>query len=255
MWDTLIINPMINILLFIYSMIGDFGIAIILFTILIRLITYPLNLKQMKGQQQLQELQQSKKYQDLMKKYKDTPEKLQQEQMKMYQEMGINPLASCLPTLIQFPIIIGLYQAIIQALASTPVQLLNLSSHIYPFIDAANVIPLDNQFLWMNLSQPERLNLSFLPFGIPVLAIVVLVTTYLQSALMTPPSTPGDGGGQAASMTKAMNLYMPLFMGYLALTLASGLSLYFVISNLVTIVQYAAMGKLNWKKLIPARNK
>lgn len=254
MWDALIINPMINILLWIYSLIGDFGIAIILFTILIRLITYPLNLKQMKGQKELQELQNSKRYQEIQKKYKNDREKLQQEQMKLYQELGINPLSSCLPTLIQFPIIIGLYQAIIQALAATPTQLLSLQSHIYPFIDAANIIPLDNDFLWMNLGQPERLIIPGLSFGIPVLAIVVLITTYLQSKLMTPATTPGDGG-QGAQMTKAMNLYMPLFMGYLALTFASGLSLYFVVSNLVTIAQYAAMGKLNWRNLIPVRNK
>ncbi len=252
MWDTLIINPMINTLLWIYSLVGDFGIAIILFTILVRLLTYPLNLKQIKGQQALQDLQKSKEWQDLAKKYKDDKQKMQQEQMKLYQEMGINPLAPCLPTLIQFPIIIGLYQAIIQALAVTPVQLINLSGHIYPFIDAASLIPLDNQFLWMNLSQPERLELSFLPFGIPILAIFVVVTTYLQSKLMTPASQPGDQGAQ---MTQAMNLYMPLFMGYLALTFASGLALYFVISNLVTIAQYAAMGKLNWNNLIPGRNK
>lgn len=252
MWDTLIINPMINTLLWIYSLVGDFGIAIILFTILVRLLTYPLNLQQMKGQQALQDLQKSKEWQDLAKKYKDDKQKMQQEQMKLYQEMGINPLAPCLPTLIQFPIIIGLYQAIIQALAVTPVQLISLSGHIYPFIDAAGLIPLDNQFLWMNLSQPERLELGFLPFGIPILAIFVVVTTYLQSKLMTPASQPGDQGAQ---MTQAMNLYMPLFMGYLALTFASGLALYFVISNLVTIVQYAAMGRLNWNNLIPGRSK
>lgn len=77
----------------------------------------------------------------------------------------------------------------------------------------------------------------------------MLVTTYVQSKLMTPVSQPGDQGAQ---MTQAMNLYMPLFMGYLALTFASGLALYFVASNLVTIAQYALMGKLNWDNLLPA---
>jgi YidC/Oxa1 family membrane protein insertase len=250
MWDTLIINPMINTLLWIYSVIGDFGIAIILFTILVRLITYPLTVQQMRGATAMQEMQKSKKYQDIAKKYKDDKQKLQQEQMKLYQEMGINPLGSCLPTLIQFPVIIGLYQGIIQALAVTPIQLINLSSHIYPFIDAARLIPLDNQFLWMDLSQPERLNLPFLSFGIPILAIVVVVTTYLQSKLMTPTAQPGEQGAQ---MTQAMNLYMPFLMGYLALTFASGLSLYFVASNLVTIIQYALMGKLDWKNLMPGK--
>jgi YidC/Oxa1 family membrane protein insertase len=71
----------------------------------------------------------------------------------------------------------------------------------------------------------------------------------MQSRLMTPVAQPGEQGAQ---MTQAMNLYMPLFMGYLALTFASGLALYFVASNMVTIGQYAVMGKLNWNNLMPA---
>ncbi len=250
MWDTFILNPMVNALLWIYSILGGFGISIIIFTILVRLLTFPLTAQQLKGAQAMQEFQKSKKWQDLQKKYKDDKQKLQQEQMKLYQEMGINPFASCLPTVIQFPIIIGLYQAIIRALAVTPIQLLDLSGHIYPFINGAKLIPLDNHFLWMDLSQPERLIIPGLAFGIPILAIIVVVTTYLQSKLMTPPGQPGDQGAQ---MTQAMNLYMPLLMGYLALTFASGLSLYFVASNLVTIIQYAAMGKINWRNLIPTK--
>lgn len=250
MWDTLIIDPMINTLLWIYTILGSFGIAIIVFTILVRLITYPLTAQQMRSAQKMQELQQSKKFQDLKKKYKDDAQKMQQEQMKLYQEMGVNPLGSCLPTLIQFPIIIGLYQAIIRALAVTPTQLFDFSKHIYPFIDASVLIPLNNQFLWMDLSQPERLIIPGIPFGIPVLAIVVVVTTYLQSKLMTPATA---GGEQGAQVTQAMNLYMPFLMGYLALTFASGLSLYFVASNLVSIAQYALMGKLNWSNLVPGR--
>jgi YidC/Oxa1 family membrane protein insertase len=250
MWDLLILNPMTNLLLWIYSVIGGFGMAIIIFTILIRLLTYPLTAQQLKSAQAMQEMQKSKKWADLQKKYKDDKQKLQQEQMKLYQEMGVNPLGSCLPTVIQFPIIIGLYQAIIRALAVTPVQLLDLSSHIYPFVNAARLIPLDNHFLWMDLSQPERLIIPGLSFGIPILAIIVVVTTYMQSKLMTPTAQPGDQGAQ---MTQAMNLYMPLLMGYLALTFASGLSLYFVASNLVSIIQYAAMGKTNWRNLIPGK--
>lgn len=247
MWDTLILNPMTNTLLWIYSAVGNFGLAIILFTILVRLLTHPLMVSQIRGAQKMQEFQSSKQWQDLQKKYKDDKQKLQQEQMKLMQELGINPFASCLPTLIQFPIIIGLYQAIMRALAVTPLQMVEFASHIYPFLDVSALVPINNRFLWMDLSQPERLNI--LGVGIPVLAIVVLVTTYLQSKLMTPPTAqPGD---QSAQMTQMMNLYMPLLMGYLALTFASGLSIYFVTSNLVTIGQYAAMGKINWGNVIP----
>jgi len=253
MWETLIIAPFTNVLLFIYDFIGNnFGIAIILFTILIRLLIYPLTISQMKGTQKMQDLQKDKRWIEMQTKYKNDKEKLAQEQMKLYQELGINPFGACLPTLIQFPLIIGLYQSLIRAMASTPTELLNLSKLIYPFIDMAAIIPLNNHFLWMDLAQPERLYLPFLPnFGIPVLAIVVVATTYLQSKLMTPPTAnPNDQGAQ---MTKMMNLYMPFFMGYLAWTLASGLSLYFVISNLIGILQYALMGKLNWKNLLPKK--
>jgi len=246
---------MINALLWIYNILGhNFGLSIILFTVLIRLITYPLTAQQLKSSQALQELQKSKKWQEIQKKYKNDKEKLAQEQMKLYQEMGINPFGSCLPTLIQFPIIIGLYQAVIRALASTPVQLLDLSRHVYPFFTQfSSLVPLNSHFLWMDLGQPERLYLPFLPgVGIPVLAILVVITTYLQSKLITPPSANPDD--QTAQMGKAMNLYMPLFIGYLSMVYASGLALYFVASNLVGIAQYAAMGRLNWKNLFASKS-
>ena len=98
----------------------------------------------------------------------------------------------------------------------------------------------------MDLNQPERL--MIFGIGIPVLAVLVVVTTYLQSKLMTPAAQPGEQGAQ---MTQAMNLYMPLLMGYLAYSFASGLALYFITSNLVSIGQYAAMGRLNWRNLLP----
>lgn len=248
LWDTIIINPMVNILLLIYSVIGNFGIAIILFTLLIRLITHPLSVQQIRSGQKMQEMQRSKEWQELQKKYKDDKAKLQQEQMNLYKEMGINPLGSCLPTLVQFPIIIGLYQAIIRVLGGSPVQMVDLYQHVYSFVPIARLVPIEEQFLWMDLSQPERFYI--LGFGIPLLAIIVVVTTWIQSRLMTPPAQPGEQGAQ---MTQAMNMYMPLLMGYLALTFAAGLSIYFITSNVATIVQYAAMGKVNWKNLLPGK--
>lgn len=246
MWDMLIINPMLNTLLWIYSILGNFGLAIILFTILVRMVTYPLTIQQLKGASKMQEMQKSKEYLAMQKKYKKDKQKLQQEQMKLYKEKGVNPLGSCLPTLIQFPVIIGLYQSIIRALAVTPMQMTALFYNIYPFSDVAKLLPIDSTFLWMDLSQPERLYVF--GYGIPVLAIIVLITTYFQSRLITPPSQPGEQGAQ---MTQMMNLYMPLLMGYLALTFAAGLALYFVTSNVITILQYAFMGKANWKNLNP----
>jgi YidC/Oxa1 family membrane protein insertase len=261
LWDAIIIQPFINVLLFIYNAVGgNFGIAIILFTILIRLITHPLMVQQIKGSAGMQELQKNPRWIEAQEKYKNDKEKLSQEQMAIYKEMGISPFGACLPMLIQFPIIIGLYQVIIQAMANTPLDLLKLVRHIYPWLvnifpnmTVASLVPLNNTFLWMDLGQPERVNIPGIPFGIPVLAVLVVITTFLQSKLMAPPSAnPKD---QSAQMTGIMNLYMPIFMGWLAYTLASGLALYFVVSNLAGIAQYAILGKANWKALLPGQKK
>ena len=251
MWNTFILAPMVNVLIWIYNLIlHNFGLAIIIFTILIRLLTYPLTAQQLKGQQKMQELQNSKKWQEVQKKYKDDKEKLAQEQMKVYKELGINPLGSCLPLIIQFPIMIGLYQSITRAMASAPIQLLNLSRDLYSFIPASTLIPLNSKFLWMDLGMPEIASphaLVILGFAVPILTIIVVATTWLQSRLMTPPPTnPGD---QSAQMGKMMNLYMPVLMGWIAYSLASGLAIYFIMSNLLGIAQYALMGKANWSNL------
>ncbi|HLE92084.1 MAG TPA: YidC/Oxa1 family membrane protein insertase, partial [Anaerolineales bacterium] len=162
-----------------------------------------------------------------------------------------------LPTLIQFPIIIALYQSIIRALASTPLDLLKLSRSIYPALNVSDLIPLNSKFLWMNLGQPEGIplpfDISFLPYGFPLLAIIVAITTYIQAKLTMPASTnPND---QSAAMSKMMSVYMPLMLGYFALTFASGLSVYFITSNVLGIVQYAMQGKANWRNLLPGGQK
>jgi YidC/Oxa1 family membrane protein insertase len=252
MWDTYIVIPLTNLLLWIYEIIGhNFGMAIILFTILIRLVTWPLNAQQMKGAQGMQELQSDKEWQAIQKKYAKDKEKLAQEQMRIYKERGISPFASCLPTLIQFPIIIGLYQAIIRALAATPLSLLNLSRSIYPFLNVANIFPLNSRFLWMDLGRPE--SIPVFGFALPTLAIIVALTTYIQSKLTMPATS--TGGDQSAMMGNMMSIYMPLLLGYFALTFASGLSVYFITSNLLGIVQYGTMGKANWRNLLPGGNK
>jgi len=256
MWDAIIISPAINVLLFIYNLIGrNFGIAIVLFTILIKLITHPLTAKQIKSTKAMQALQSDPKWIDIQKKYKNDKEKLAQEQMSIYKERGVSPFASCLPTLIQLPIIIGLYQAIIQTMGSTPAQVLNLTGRITPFLtnlfsfipwlkDPITLIPLNSQFLWMDLGKPERLLIPGISFGIPILAIIVVATSYLQSKVMAPP--PSDPSAQQMGM---MNVYMPLMMGYFAYSFASGLALYFVVSNVLTVLQYTALGGKSLKSL------
>lgn len=261
MWNQIILYPFTNALMWIYDTIGhNFGIAIILFTILIRVVTWPLNATQLKSAKVMQDLQQDKDWQDIQKKYAKDKEKLAQEQMRVYKERGINPFASCLPTLIQFPIIFGLYGSITHALFTTPYGLLQLARSLYPFFDAAALIPLNSKFLWMNLGQPEGIpfpagiTFGFLPYGFPTLAIIVAITTYLQTKLTMPP-TSTDGSGQGAMMGNMMSVYMPLLLGYFALNFASGLAVYFITSNLLGIMQYAAMGRVNWRNLLPGASK
>jgi len=250
LWNLLIITPFTNVLLYIYNLVGlNFGVAIILFTILIRVVTHPLMAAQIKGSTGMQKLQSDPRYKEMQEKYKNDKEKLAAEQMKLYKELGINPVATCLPTLIQFPLIIGLYQSLIHVMANSPLDVLTLSRHLYSFIDINTILPINNQFLWMDLSQPESVKVPFLSFGIPVLALLVMATTYIQSKLMAPPAAnPQD---QSAMMGNMMNIYMPFLMGYMALTLNSGLALYFLASNVVSVAQYAILGKVNWSSLIP----
>jgi len=250
-WDA-VVAIMINVMVFIYGLVGNnFGLAIILFTILIRVITWPLNAQQMKGATAMQALQTDKEWLAIQKKYEKDREKLAQEQMRIYRERGINPFGSCLPTLIQFPILFALIPAITYAIGSTPLSLLKLSRSLYDFQNAATLIPLNSKFLWMDLGLPERTLL--LGFSIPVLALIVGLTTYVQTKLTMPPSAnPND---QAAQTSKMMAIYMPVMLFFFSVNYASGLAVYFITSNILAIVQYAMMGKVNWRNLLPGGQK
>jgi YidC/Oxa1 family membrane protein insertase len=250
MWNTFILEPMINALILIYQFLGqNFGLSILVFTAVVRVITLPLTYQQMKSTMVMAEIQGSDRYKKMQEKYKGDKQKLSEEQMKLFREVGYNPFSGCLGLIIQFPIIIGLYQAIIRTMAATPLQLFDLSKFIYSFVPSG-LIPLNSQFLYMNLGQPERLSLSFLPFDIPVLTILVVISTYLQTKLTTPTSPDSQG----SQMTQMMSLYMPLLLGYFAYTLASGLALYFVASNLLGILQGLIMKRVR-EQNPPAKSK
>lgn len=254
-WNLFVINPFTNILLLIYALVGNFGLAIILFTILIRLATHPFMAAQIKSTAAMQALQQSDEWKKMQEKYKGDQEKIGQETMRLYQEHGISPFASCLPMLLQFPIMIGFYQSIVHAIGTTPMQLLGVVRSIYPWLaqitPAASLpalIPIQSHFLWMDLGQPERVFLGFLPtVGIPVLAIIVGVTTFLQTKLTMPaPTGPND---QSAQMSQSMSMMMPVMLFMFTINYASGLAIYLITSNVIGILQYAAMGKINWNGL------
>ena len=239
MWDTLIINPFTNVLLLIYDLLGhDFAIAIIVFTVLVRLITYPLTVQQQKSTKAMQQMQ--PQLQALQKKHAKDKEALNKETMKLYQEAGINPLGGCLPMLLQFPVFIGLYQVIMLVMAIGPLQLFNLSKHLYSFLpQLAPLLPLNNRFLWLDLGQPDLFY---------ILPVLVVVTTWWQQKVMTPPSA----DPQSQAMNKQMALMMPLMFGYFVMISPSGLGLYWLISNLIGVAQYWMVGRSQTPATAPA---
>lgn len=254
MWD-LILNPFITVLTFLYSVLNhDIVLSIVVFTILIRLLTYPLTIQQQRSAKAMQELQ--PKLKKLQEKYKNDREKLSQEQMQLYKEHGVNPFGGCLPLIIQFPILIGLYQAIIHSLAATPLQLLDLSGR-FLISGLDSLVPLNNMWLGMNLTKAPGDN-PYLAYALPVL---VLATTWLQSKLTLPPTPPPSDDPEAKpdqtqAMTQSMTTIMPLMFGFFSLQFSVGLSIYFIVSNIVGIVQYSMMGKtkLDLRRLIGGKS-
>lgn len=239
----IIVNPFITILLFLYQILGgNVVLAIIVFTILVRLATYPLTMKQQRSTKAMQEIQPEMK--KLQEKYKNDRERLAAAQMELYREYGVNPLAGCLPLLIQFPILIGLYRAIVATLAATPLQLLDLSGRLW-IDDLSSAVPMDSRFLWLNLATPDPLY---------ILPILVVVTTWLQQKLLTPATASSSSGDkstdQAAAMSRQMMMIMPIMFGFFSLSFASGLSIYFIVSNIIGIGQYAMMGKIDLKQTL-----
>lgn len=228
MWDTLILNPMINALLLLYNMVdGNFIVALTIFTVIIRLLTLPLNLRQQRSSLKMQEMQ--PQIQAIQKKYKDNPQKMQEEFVKI----GYNPaetLAGCLPLLIQFPILIGLYQAILVVLGSTPQSLFELTQRVYPGVDLTGLLPIDNTFAWLNLAQPDP---------IYVLPVLVFATMFLQQKLLmpTPAANADNSDNPMASMSQSMLYTMPIMFGFFSLQFPAGLSIYFVLVNIIGIGQ------------------
>ena len=221
-----LISPMVNVLLFFYSILGQsFPLAIVVTTILVRLITLPLTLPQQRSSRKMAEL--APQMEEIKKKYGNDRTKLSQAQMQLYKENNVSMFGGCLPLILQLFIMIAFYQAITGALAVNPLQLLSLAHRAAPAV--APLIPINNSFLWLNLGQPDQFY---------VLPILVVVTTWLQQKLATPPSVDPS----AAAMTKQMNLMMPLMFGLFALQFASGLSIYFIVSNLVGVAQYKLIG-------------
>lgn len=187
----------------------SYGIAIILVTLIIRLLILPLSIKQTKSSIAMSELQpETKKLQD---KYKNDPQKAQEELMKLYKEKGASPFSGCLPMLIQWPIFIALY---------------------YVFNNLSGISGV--HFLWIrDLAQRDI-----------VLAVISGITTYYSGILMMPAS----GDSAQAKQTQIMNVSMSIFMVFISWKLRSALVLYWVVNNLIQIIQTIVMKKMDFKK-------
>lgn len=242
-----IINPFVTVLTLLYQIFGNnIVLAIVVFTIIIRLATSPLLLQQQRSTEAMQQLQ--PELNKLREKYKNDREKMSQAQMELYREYGINPLGGCLPLIVQLPILLGLYGAIITALGATPFQLIDLSGRLLiPGLDS--LVPLDKFWLGMDLTQPPTVNAAVVPIAL-ALPVLVMATTWLQSKLTMPVPKEGEEPNPAANMTRSMTTIMPLMFGFFALSFSVGLSIYFIVSNVVGIVQYTVLGKARWNRLL-----
>ena len=198
--------PLVWVLNLFHGWVPSYGVAIILLTVLVRLLFWPLTHKSTVGMKKMQEIQPLMK--EIQAKYKDNPQRLQQETMRLYREHKVNPLSSCLPMLIQIPVFIALFNVLRSA-----VELRYAG------------------FLWIpDLSEPEGLFAAYLPFGgLNILPILMAATMALQSAL-----TPQAGD---KSQQRMMMVMMPVMMLVMFYNFPSALSLYWTLSQVLSIVQ------------------
>ena len=232
-----------NIIVFFYSFTHNYGFAIILMTVIIRVILYPLMQKQMVSMREMQKIQPLMKA--VQEKYKNDKERLNKELMALYKEHKVNPMSGCLPLLIQMPILILLF------------QVLRKFKYYIP-----NTEIIDGGFLWIanqytimengelvtkaGLALSERL----IPFGIfgieyiGILPFLVAGSMYIQQKMTSTGGTAGSkDGGSAQQTQKMMTIMMPLMIGFMSFSLPSGLTLYWFTSTLLGIGQQYLINK------------
>ena len=235
-WDLIILNPVINVLIVLSDyLFNNLGLALIVLTIVIRVLMYPLTVKQLRATKAMQSIQ--SQIAELQKKYAKDKQKLAQEQMRLYKESGMNPAGCLVPMLIQFPVWIALYQSIIRLLAAAPEGFLDLAPRLYPsWSTVLALVPLESRFLWLDLAVPDRWLL------LPLLVGGTMWMT--QKMTMVPTADP-----KQQAQGKMMLWMMPMMFVFLTLQFPSGLALYWVISNVIQIVmQYFVAG---WGGLAP----
>ena len=200
--------PFLYVLHFFHRVSGSYGLDIILLTVLIKILMAPLTHKSYASMKQMQKLQ--PQMERLKERYSDDKEKLNKEIMELYKRNGVNPLGGCLPMVLQFPVFIGLYNAL-----STPIELRHAP------------------FMWIkDLSRPDWQSLPFnvgdWHLGIPILTILMGASMFLQQ-WMTP--TAGDPN------QRKMMMLMPLMFTFMFVSFPAGLTVYWLVNNLLTIGQ------------------
>ena len=201
------------------SMIGlpYYGVAIIIFTIIIKILLYPLTWKQMTSMRKIAEL--GPKMKELQKKYGKDKQKLQQKTMELYSKEQVNPYAGCLPILLQLPVFFALYKTLLA----------------FPY-----GTDLSSSFLGFNLTIAYGLNFSYHL----ILPIVAGVSTYFMtkvSMASTPKNTAAPAGAEQTQ--KFMLIFMPIFLAYIVATVPSGLGLYIITMNGMSILQTIYINK------------
>jgi len=224
---TFLSRPLFNVLIWLYNVVPgrDLGVAIIILTILIRLIFYPLSQKAIKSQKAMAEIQ--PKVKEIQKKYKDSKEEQAKALMDVYRQHKVNPMSGCLPILIQFPVLIALYHVFISGLNFQKLEML------YSFVQKPVVLNL--MFLGI-ISLSER---SL------VLAVIAGVSQYFQAKTMPQMKSFGGSGSFdfAAVLNRQMIYFMPLLTVFIAWTLPAALSIYWIVNNLFSIIQQLAVDK------------
>ncbi len=214
---------MINSLVMLYYLFfNSFGVSILIFTILVRVVMFPLTVRQSRQLKAMNAIQ--PKVKEIQEKYSKDRQRVTQETMRLYKENGVNPIGCLGPLVIQFPIWIGLYQAILQTLPAAPDRLIGLSGHLYSWLPQVHqVIPLNSSFLWLDLALPDRT---------PVLPILVGASMYLVQKMTAMPSA----DPRQASTNRMMLWMMPIMFGFFTMQFPSGLAIYWVVSNAVGVV-------------------
>jgi YidC/Oxa1 family membrane protein insertase len=234
-----------TILLTFYTWTGSSGLAIILFTIVARVVILPLTLKSLQSTRRMQELQPQMK--ELQRKYGKDQQKLSQETMKLYREYKINPAGGCLPIFLQLPIFLGVYQAVIHLThiavpAEAARQMINILAESSITVAPVMQTKLEGGFLWLpNLGERDPL------FILPVLSIIFQLIVQLMA-------TPRIQDPQQKAMMQSM-LILPIVFGYIGFTFPSGAVLYWVMGSILSMIQQyviSGWGSLaNYLKFLP----